>query len=108
MTATLNIKKPELERKLTFDTFQKELRSKNLNCDGLLDSMAENLNIEHRRVLDTLALEQTQTLQTRPKQPWYIEYVKAQHKVMRNSERVWYRHKTGNVEGLLKRKKHLK
>ena len=50
--------------------------------------MSENLNIKLRRVLDTLAPEQIQTLLTRPKQPWYTEYVKAQHQVMRNMESV--------------------
>ena len=103
MIATLNIRKPKLERKLvtmrkmnnvTFDTFQRELRSEKLNSDGLLDSMAWNLDIKLRRVLATLAPEQTQTLLTRPKQPWYTEYIKTQHHVMRNRERVWHRLKT--------------
>ena len=49
VAATLNIRMPKLERKLvtmrkmkiiTFDIFQQELGSKNLNCDGLLDNMA--------------------------------------------------------------------
>ena len=102
MTATINSRKLKLERKLVttrkmknviFNTFKQEPRSEKLNCDGLLDSITENLNIELRRVLDTLAPEQTQTLLTRPKQPWYTEYIKAQHQVMRNRERVWYRHK---------------
>ena len=70
-------------KNVTFDTFQQELRSEKLNCDGLLDSMAENLSIKLRRVLDTLAPEQTQTLLTRPKQPWYAEYIKAHHQIMR-------------------------
>ena len=55
---------------VTFDTFQQKLRSEKLNYEGSLDSMAENLNIELRIVLDTLAPEQTETLLTRPKQPW--------------------------------------
>ena len=55
--------------------------------------MAENLKIEVRRVMDTPAPEQTQTLLTRPKQPWYTEYVKAQHQLMMDREKVWHRHK---------------
>ena len=97
VTAILNIRKLKLERKpvalrkiknVTFNTFQQEIRSEKLNCDSLLDSMAKNLNIELRRVLDTLAPEQTQTILSRPKQPWYTEYVNIQHKVMRNRKRV--------------------
>ena len=105
MTVTLNIREPKLEGKLgpmrkmknvTFDTCQKELRSAKLNCDGLLDSVAKNLDIKLRRVLDTLApeqtqldtlaLEQTQTLLNRPKQPWYTEYIKGHHQAVRNRE----------------------
>ena len=48
-------------KNVTFSTFQQELRNEKLNCDGSLDSMAENLNIELRRVLDTLPPEVTQT-----------------------------------------------
>ena len=63
VTAIKNIRKLKLERKL--GTIRK------MNCDGLLDSMAKNLNTKLRRVLDTLAPEQTQTVLARPKQPWY-------------------------------------
>ena len=68
VTATLNIRKWKLERKplnmtkiknVTFDTFQQELRSEKLNCDGLLDSVARSLKIKLRGVLDTLAPEWT-------------------------------------------------
>ena len=55
--------------------------------------MPENHDIELRRDLDTLAPEKTQTLLTRPKQPWYTEYVKAQHQVIWDRERAWHRHK---------------
>ena len=57
MTATLNIRKPKLERKIittrkmknvTFDTFQLKVRSEKQSCDGLIEIMAENINIELR------------------------------------------------------------
>ena len=35
-------------KNVIFDTFEQELSSEKLKCDGLLDSMAENLNIKEQ------------------------------------------------------------
>ena len=47
-----------------------------------------------QRVMDMLAPTKEVTMITHNRQPWYDEYVKAQHKIVRNHERKWYKYKS--------------
>ena len=54
--------------------------------DQDLDQLIANLNDEFRRVINTLAPPKEVILSTHPRQPWFNNAVKAQHKVVRKRE----------------------
>ena len=56
--------------------------------DQNLDRLITNLNDEFKCVIDTLASPKEVTLSTHPRQPWYNDAVKTQHKVVRRRERA--------------------
>ena len=58
-----------------------------------LDQLITNLNDELKRVIDTLAPPKRVTLNTHPRQPWYNDEVKTQHKLTRKRERIWLKYK---------------
>ena len=61
--------------------------------DQNLDRLITNLNDEFKRVIDTLAPPKEVTLSTHPRQPWYNDAVKTQHKVVRRREHAWLKYK---------------
>ena len=61
--------------------------------DQDLDWLIANLNDEFRCVIDTLAPPKEVTLSAHPKQPWFNDAVKAQHKEVRRREHAWLRYK---------------
>ena len=61
--------------------------------DQDLDQLIANLNDEFRRVIDTLAPPKEVTLSAHPRQPWFNDAVKAQHKVVRRRECAWLKYK---------------
>ena len=66
-----------------------EFNDDNMPDDEDLDSLKKNLNNELTRIIDTLAPAKEIALLTLKRQPWYDDQVKAQHKIVRNRERVW-------------------
>ena len=98
----LNIKKLKATRdKVTvrkFSTITDEMLLDEFNgdipFDGQdLDRLIANLNDEFRCVIDTLAPPKEVTLSTHPRQPWFNDAVKAQHKVVKNRESAWLKYK---------------
>ena len=61
--------------------------------DQDLDWLIANLNDEFRHVIDTLAPLKEVTLSAHPRQPWFNDAVKAQHKVVRRRECAWLKYK---------------
>ena len=98
----LNVKKLKATRdKVTvhkFSTITDEMLLDEFNgdipFDGQdLDQLIANLNDEFRRVINRLAPPKEVTLSTHPRQPWFNDVVKAQHKVVRNREHAWLKYK---------------
>ena len=61
--------------------------------DQDLDQLIANLNDEFKHVIDTLAPPKEVTLSAHPRQPWFNDAVKAQHKVVRRREHTWLKYK---------------
>ena len=100
----LNIKKPKATTEKVmvckFSTITDEMLLEEFNGDipfddqdQDLDRLIANLNDEFRRVIDTLAPLKEVTLSAHPRQPWFNDAVKTQHKVVRRRERAWLKYK---------------
>ena len=91
---------------MLLDEFNENIPFDDQNQD--LDQLITNLNDELKRVIDTLAPPKRVTLNTHPRQPWYNDTVKTQHKVTRKRERAWLKYKQDSkLDSLQKRTKHI-
>ena len=61
----------------------------NMDLTHNLDQILTDLDTELKRVMDQLAPKKKVTISSHPKQPWYDDTVKEQHKVLRQHERIW-------------------
>ena len=70
-----------------------EFNQDNMELTDDLPLLVDQLNNELLRTLDTVAPEKEVLVSVHPKQPWYDQYVKDQHHVVRNRERAWLKYK---------------
>ena len=95
---TFNVPKPHITWKtittrktacLTDEQLNSMFDPGNVDLTYNLDQIITDLDTELKCVMNQFAPEKTVTISSHPKQPWYDETVKEQHKILRWHERVW-------------------